>query len=149
MITTYETNKNRVLSVSAKNLDPAANRILGDSDMIVTNNEYDVYGLVSGTDGNSHLGKYTSLYFPTNDFGKPTVNYHSRIGTDNNYLVTLQNNYYDNGLRPTDTYHQIVLTSDWSSKTAQRRVSHLSYDAKDRLIEKNLRSEERRVGKEC
>ena len=135
--TTYETNKNRVLTVSAKNLDPAATRISGDADMITTNNEYDVYGLVSGTDGNSHLGKYTSLYFPTNDFGKPTVNYHSWVGTDNNYLVTLQNNSYDNGLRLKDTYHQIVLGS-WSNKTVLRNVSHLNYDAKDRLIEKNL-----------
>ncbi len=135
METSYMPNKSLVAQTKARVL---GNKLSTDADFVVTNYEYDTYGRLNGTTSNSHTNQYTSMYFPQNDADKPYSNFHSWVGPDNQYKVTLQYNYYDNGLRPTNTYHSIVLDNTWSNITYQRLVSNLKYDYKDRLIEKNL-----------
>ena len=118
-------------------------RVLGykkatDADFTIVNYEYDAYSRANGTTQTTHLNKYNSTFFPQNNADKPTQNFHSWVGPDNHYLVTLQYNNYDNGLRPTYTYHSIVLDNTWSNITPQRMVSYQKYDYKDQMIEKNL-----------
>ena len=110
-----------------------------DADFITSTFEYDNYARSYSTTSNTHINKYNNQYAPLDDADKPTANFHSWVGTDNEYKATLQYNYYDNALRPTYTYHSILLeNNNWYNQTPQRHVSYTRYDEKDRLIEKNL-----------
>jgi RHS repeat-associated protein len=133
--TSYVLNKSLVAQTKAKVL---GTKLSTDADYITTNFEYDTYGRMNATTGNSHTNQYTSMYFPQNSADKPYSNFHSWVGPDNQYKVTLQYNYYDNGLRPTTTQHRIILDNTWANSTPNRTVSFLKYDYKDRVIEKNL-----------
>jgi hypothetical protein len=133
--TSYVTNRSLKLQSKAKVIGYKAST---DAPFTITNYEYDNYARINGTTGTTHINKYNSTYFPQDDADKPYANFHSWVGTDNEYKVTLQYSYYDNALRPTYTYHSIVLDNTWSNQTQQRLVSYARYDEKDRLIEKNL-----------
>ena len=133
--TSFVTGKSLLEQTKAKVIGYVATT---DAPFTIVNYEYDNYARMNGTTGTNHINKYNTTYFPQNDADKSRAFFHGFVGADNEYKITLQYNYYDNALRPTQTYHSIVLDNTWSNQTPQRLVSSLRYDEKDRLIEKNL-----------
>jgi RHS repeat-associated protein len=133
--TFYRANSTLVSATHAKVL---GNKKATDADWVITNIDYDQYNRAEGTTGTTHLGTYNSQYFPQNMADAATANFHSWVSADNQYMATLQYNYFDHGLRPSMTTHAIVLDNTWSNITPQRTVSLLKYNEKDQLIEKNL-----------
>jgi RHS repeat-associated protein len=131
--TTYKPNKSLVEQTKV--------RVLGykkgmDAEFVTTTYTYDQWARPTGTTANSHINKNLVQVMSLNMFDAPTSMSKSWIGSDDQSRGTFMGMLYDNGLRPKETSHSLVIGGN--SLSTPRILSNLTYNFKDQVIERNI-----------